>query len=150
MAYYACKAGKPDIAADMCARAEEALVGREKDEYLLLYLGLFIAYYFMTHPDRGWEYAERCIPWSLNTNMQKKYRFSCDMVEALSYESREEVSFSLPEEFPLYRADGIYSVAALRDYFYKQATQLASLYDTRNGNNGYQERLFNVNLIGNL
>ena len=150
LAYYACKAGKPEIAADMCARAEEALVGREKDEYLLLYLGLFIAYYFMTHPDRGWEYAERCIPWSLNTNMQKKYRFSCDMVEALSYESREEVSLSLPEEFPLYRADGIYSVAALRDYFYKQATQLASLYDTRNGNNGYQERLFNVNLIGNL
>ncbi len=125
LAYYACKAGKPEIAADMCA-------------------------YFMTHPDRGWEYAERCIPWSLNTNMQKKYRFSCDMVEALSYESREEVSLSLPEEFPLYRADGIYSVAALRDYFYKQATQLASLYDTRNGNNGYQERLFNVNLIGNL
>ena len=35
-------------------------------------------------------------------------------------------------------------------YFYKQATQLASLYDTRNGNNGYQERIFNVNLIGNL
>ena len=29
LAYYAQKAGKPEIAADMCARAEEALVGRE-------------------------------------------------------------------------------------------------------------------------
>jgi len=41
----------------MCARAEEALVGREKDEYLLLYLGLFIAYYMMTKPERAWEYV---------------------------------------------------------------------------------------------
>ena len=51
LSYYAQKAGKPEIAADMCARAEEALVGREKDEYLLLYLGLFIAYYMMTKPE---------------------------------------------------------------------------------------------------
>ena len=43
----------------MCARAEEALVGREKDEYLLLYLELFIAYNMMTKPERAWEYAER-------------------------------------------------------------------------------------------
>ena len=150
LAYYAYKAGKPEIAADMRARAEEALAGREKDEYLLLYLGLFIAYYFMTDPDRGWEYVERCIPWSLNTNMQKRYRFSCDMVEALNYEQREEVSLALPEDFPLYRVDGIYSVAALRNYFYRQADELAGLYDARNGNSGYQERLFNINLIGNL
>ena len=34
LAYYAQKAGKPDIAAEMCTRAEEALAGREKDEYL--------------------------------------------------------------------------------------------------------------------
>ena len=91
LAYYAQKAGKPDIAADMCTRAEEALAGREKDEYLLLYMGLFIAYYLMTNPERGWEYAERCIDWSLRTNTLKKYRFSCDMVEALKYEMRPEV-----------------------------------------------------------
>ena len=72
------------------------------------------------------------------------------MVEALSYESREEVSLSLPEEFPLYRADGIYSVAALRDYFYKQATQLASLMTHVTEITDIKERLFNVNLIGNL
>ena len=107
LSYYAQKAGKPEVAADMCARAEEALLGREKDEYLLLYLGLFIAYNIMTKPERGWEYAERCIGWSLRTNTLKKYRFSCDMVEALKYETRPEVSLSLPEEFPLYRPDGI-------------------------------------------
>lgn len=107
LAYYAQKAGKPDIAADMCTRAEEALAGREKDEYLLLYMGLFIAYYLMTNPERGWEYAERCIDWSLRTNTLKKYRFSCDMVEALKYEMRPEVHLALPEEFPLYRADGV-------------------------------------------
>ncbi len=88
LSYYAQKAGKPEVAADMCARAEEALQGREKDEYLLLYLGLFIAYNIMTKPERGWEYAERCIGWSLRTNTLKKYRFSCDMVEALKYETR--------------------------------------------------------------
>ena len=64
--------------------------GREKDEYLLLYLGLFIAYNIMTKPERGWEYAERCIGWSLRTNTLKRYRFSCDMVEALKYETRPE------------------------------------------------------------
>ena len=44
---------------DRCARAEEALQGREKDEYLLLYLGLFIAYNIMTKPERGWEMCIR-------------------------------------------------------------------------------------------
>ncbi len=141
LAYYAQKAGKPEIAADMCARAEEALVGREKDEYLLLYLGLFIAYNMMTKPERAWEYAERCIGWSLRTNTLKNYRFSCDMVEALKYETRPEVSLSLPEEFPLYRPDGIYQVNELRNYFYQQAEELARRYDARNGNSGYMDRL---------
>ena len=141
LAYYAQKAGKPDIAADMCTRAEEALAGREKDEYLLLYMGLFIAYYLMTNPERGWEYAERCIDWSLRTNTLKKYRFSCDMVEALKYEMRPEVHLALPEEFPLYRADGVYSVSELRRYFYQQAEELARRYDARNGNSGYMDRL---------
>ena len=141
LSYYAQIAGKPEVAADMCARAEEALQGREKDEYLLLYLGLFIVYNMMTKPERGWEYAERCIGWSLRTNTLKKYRFSCDMVEALKYETRPEVSLSLPEEFPLYRPDGIYQVNELRNYFYQQAEELALRYDARNGNSGYMDRL---------
>ena len=125
----------------MCTRAEEALAGREKDEYLLLYMGLFIAYYLMTNPERGWEYAERCIDWSLRTNTLKKYRFSCDMVEALKYEMRPEVHLALPEEFPLDRADGDYSVSELGRYFYQQAEELARRYDARNGNSGYMDRL---------
>lgn len=125
----------------MCARAEEALAGREKDEYLLPYLGNFITYYFMTNPQRGWEYVECCVPWSLRTSKYKKYRFGCDMAEALKYESRPEVKLGLPEEFPLYNAEGTYQVAELRDYFYKQAEGLAHQYDTRNGNNGYMERI---------
>lgn len=141
LAYYAQKAGKPEIAADMCAHAEEALVGRERDEYMLLYLGLFVAYYFMINPERGWEYAERCISWSLRTNQNKRYRFSCDMVEALKYESRPEVHLSLPAEFPLYHSDGVYSVDELRGYFYRQAEELADKYDDRNGNSGYTDRL---------
>ena len=51
LSYYAQKAGKPEVAADMCARAEEALQGREKDEYLVLYLGVFIGYNLMTKPE---------------------------------------------------------------------------------------------------
>lgn len=141
LSYYAQKAGKAEIAADMCARAEEALAGREKDEYLLPYLGNFITYYFMTNPQRGWEYVECCVPWSLRTSKYKKYRFGCDMAEALKYESRPEVKLGLPEEFPLYNAEGTYQVAELRDYFYKQAEGLAHQYDTRNGNNGYMERI---------
>lgn len=141
LSYYAQKAGRPDLAADMCSRAEEALAGREKDEYMLLYMGLFIAYNFMIKPERGWEYAERCIGWSLRTNMMKRYRFSCDMLEALKYENRPEVQLSLTEEFPLYRPDGVYSVESLRSYFYQQAEELACRYDARNGNNGYMDRL---------
>ncbi|WP_455585354.1 hypothetical protein [Bacteroides sp.] len=141
LAYYAQKAGNTEIATDMCARAEEAMAGREKDEYLLLYLGNFITYYFMTQPQRGWEYIERCIPWFLRTSKHKKYRFGCDMTEALKYESRPEVRLELPEEFPLYNADSMYKVAELRDYFYKQAEELAQQYDARNGNNGFMERL---------
>lgn len=141
LSYYAQKAGKPEIALDMCVRAEEALAGREKDEYMILYLGLFIAYYFMVKPERGWEYAERCIGWSLNTSTLKKYRFSCDMLEALNYETRSEVRLSLPEEFPLYHPDGVYSISELRDYFYKQAEELAIRYDARDGNSGYMDRL---------
>lgn len=147
LAYYAQKAGKPEIAADMCARAEEALVGREKDEYMLLYLGLFVAYQFMINPERGWEYAERCISWSLRTNQNKRYRFSRDMVEALKYESRPEVRLSLPVEFPLYHSDGVYSVDELRGYFYRQAEELAGKYDNRNGNSGYTDRLKEIMAI---
>lgn len=98
LSYYAQKAGKAEIAADMCARAEEALAGREKDEYLLPYLGNFITYYFMTNPQRGWEYVECCVPWSLRTSKYKKYRFGCDMAEALKYESRPEVKLGLPRK----------------------------------------------------
>ena len=64
-----------------------------------------------------------------------------DTAEALKYESRPEVKLGLPEEFPLYNAEGTYQVAELRDYFYKQAEGLAHQYDTRNGNNGYMERI---------
>lgn len=141
LAYYAQKAGKPEIASDMCARAEEALAGREKDEYLLLYIGQFIIYNFMVNPQHGWEYAERCIPWSLRTSKYKKYRFGCDMTEALKYESRPEVKLELPEEFPLYNDSGIYNVEELRTYFYNQAKELAQQYDARNGNKGHMERL---------
>lgn len=144
LSYYAQKEGKTDIAAEMCAQAEELLAGREKDEYMILYLGLFIAYYMMTNPDRGWEYAERCIGWSLHTNQLKKYRFSCDMLEALKFEKRPEVRLNLPEEFPLYHSDGIYSVNELHDYFYKQAESLAMRYDARNGNSGYTDRLLAI------
>lgn len=147
LAFYAQKAGKPEIAADMCARAEEALVGREKDEYILLYLGLFVAYHFMINPERGWEYAERCISWSLRTNRHKRYRFSCDMVEALKYESRPQVRLSLPVEFPMYHSDGVYSVDELRGYFYRQAEELAGKYDNRNGNSGYTDRLKEIMAI---
>ncbi|MDE6987479.1 MAG: hypothetical protein K2P55_11295, partial [Bacteroides acidifaciens] len=141
LSYYAQKAGKPEIAADMCARAEEGLAGREKDEYLLSYMGLFIAYNMMTKPERGWEYVERCTDWSLRSNSLKRYRFSCDMVETLKYADCQEVRLSLPEEFPLYRADGVYAVSELRDYFYQQAMELAQRYDARNGNSGYTDRL---------
>ena len=125
----------------MCARAEEGLAGREKDEYLLSYMGLFIAYNMMTKPERGWEYVERCTDWSLRSNSLKRYRFSCDMVETLKYANCQEVQLSLPEEFPLYRADGVYVVSELRDYFYQQAMELAQRYDARNGNSGYTDRL---------
>jgi hypothetical protein len=63
------------------------------------------------------------------------------MVEALKYEMRPEVHLALPEEFPLYRADGVYSVSELRRYFYQQAEELAQRYDARNGNSGYMDRL---------
>ena len=71
----------------------------------------------------------------------KKYRFSCDMTEALKYESRPEVKLELPEEFPLYNTNGTYKVKELYDYFYKQAEELAQQYDARNGNKGHMERL---------
>ncbi len=141
LAYYAQKAGKPEIASDMCTCAEEGLAGREKDEYLILYIGQFIIYNFMVNLQRGWEYAERCIPWSLRMSKYKKYRFSCDMTEALKYESRPEVKLELPEEFPLYNTNGTYKVKELYDYFYKQAEELAQQYDARNGNKGHMERL---------
>lgn len=119
LVYYVCKVGKLEIVVDMCVWVEEVLVGREKDEYLLLYFGLFIVYYFMIYLDWGWEYVECCIFWSLNINMQKKYCFLCDMVEVLSYEFCEEVSLFLLEEFLFYWVDGIYLVVVLCDYFYK-------------------------------
>ena len=72
---------------------------------------------------------------------------TCDMVEALKYETRPEVSLSLPEEFPLYRPDGIYQVNELRNYFYQQAEELARRYDARNGNSGYMDRLKDLMLF---
>ena len=117
LAYYAQKAGKPDIA-PICVHVPKKRWPEERRTSICCSIwGCFIAYYLMTNPERGWEYAERCIDWSLRTITLKKYRFSCDMVEALKYEMRPEVHLALPEEFPLYRADGVYSVQRITPVF---------------------------------
>lgn len=51
-------------------------------------------------------------------------------------------SLILPQEFPLYNDKHRYESAALRDYFYAEAKELAEKFDARNGNTAMRDALF--------
>lgn len=48
--------------------------------------------------------------------------------------SNDSFTLVLPADFPLWNADNRYETAAMRDYFYAQAKELAERFDARNGN----------------
>ena len=53
----------------------------------------------------------------------------------------EEVTLRLPESIPLPHDRQRYPVAALHEWLHIEATQLADLFDKRNGNSYFREQL---------
>ena len=54
---------------------------------------------------------------------------------------KDTVALDLPEEFPRYEKDGVYSCQELERWFYEQAGVIGDRFDNRNGSRYFQENL---------
>lgn len=135
-------AGKPDVAADMFARAEEGMLELQEDESMLCSVGAMTNYLFRTGSERAWEYVEKYLPWSLKADAYRTYMYAKKLAGGLKRVAREKkVGLRLPVDFPLYREDNSYQAGELFDYFLEKATGLAVRFDARNGNAAFSENV---------
>jgi hypothetical protein len=63
------------------------------------------------------------------------------MFAKLINDGTAKASLKLAADHALYNSDGMYSLAALRDYHYTQAKEIGDKFDQRNGNTGYAKEL---------
>lgn len=142
MAVEALQAGKPDVAADMFARAEEGMLELQEDESMLCSVGTMTNYLFRTGSERAWEYMEKYLPWSLEADAYRSYIYSKKLAGGLKrVDPEQNVELRLPLDFPLYRADNRYLAGELADYFLEKARSLATRFDVRNGNTAFTENV---------
>lgn len=142
LAYYADKAGKPELAAELSARAEAEMQELVNDENLVSPAGMLISYLLGTCPERGWAYLEKSLPWFMEDDPYSRYDYACYLWEGLKKrEAAETVRLSLPVDFDLYRADARYTVGELADYFRREARSGAAVFDARNRCTAFTDRV---------
>lgn len=59
----------------------------------------------------------------------------------IAMSDKNEVYLRLPSDFEKHSADGNYSVAEMRDFFYNTAKDIAEKFDARNGNDTFAQEL---------
>lgn len=142
LCYSAIKNGDVAKAKALFAQAEEELQEREYDSTLIRSIGLLIVYLFHLDREKGWEYIQKYLPWSIACEPNRKFFFSMYLAEALKLENQDkEVKLDLPEEHLLYQATGIYKAADLYAFYAALATENAALFDQRNGNRNFSLQL---------
>lgn len=144
LTYYAWKADKPDLAAELFERADTEMELLENDENLIPQGGMMISYLADKNKDKARYYIEKCLPWTLEANGFNQYDFAAYMVEALNNWEEEKIYMELPVEFEFYAENGNYPVKELKAYFYQKARTLAEAFDKRDGYHAYTQRVENL------
>ncbi|EMY78098.1 hypothetical protein LEP1GSC060_1844 [Leptospira weilii serovar Ranarum str. ICFT] len=78
------------------------------------------------------------------------YKAAKFLTERLLLLNLESVKIRLPKTFPNYKEKGNYAVSELDFWFGKEVSQLASRFDSRNGNDSYSENLKDLKALHEL
>lgn len=142
LTYYAEKAGKTELAAQLFNRADEEMEKLLNDENLVTPAAMLVAYLLPKDEDKGWHYFEKSLPWFLEDDGYARYDYSCFTYEALmKLEPSKKAKLNLPADFPLFRTDHTYSVSELSDYFIKEARHWGEALDSRNNSDSCKKRI---------
>lgn len=142
LAYYAAKAGKPEIAAEISDRADAEMQQLANDENLVSPVGMLICYLLGVRPERGWYYFEKSLPWFMEDDPYTRFDYACYLLEGLKKrEATETIRLSLPADFELYHPDHSYTVGELSGYFRQEAEKDAAVFDARNRCTAFADRL---------
>jgi hypothetical protein len=103
---------------------------------------------FLTLTDnlpRAMRLLEKHLPWAqAATDLKARFEFLNAvrlLLERLTGAGKDAIRLHLPPDFPAFREDGHYEVAALRGWFDETAAELAGRFDARNGNDGFTKAL---------
>ncbi len=119
----------------------------------LLFLGL------TDNWPRGLEIVQKALPTALTTvSLSQRFDFylGCQLLldrlaeKALPESQNSLLPLRLPRAFPLFNTEGTYAAALLASWFGQQLRELAGLFDARNGNSFYQQRLDEVPALKQL
>ena len=145
LAYYADKAGRTEVAAELCDRAEAEMALLVNDENLSVPASMLICYMLSRRSEKAWAYFEKSLPWYLEDNAYSRYEYACYVLEGLlRIDASASVALDLPAEFELYAPEQCYSVAALTTYFRQEARKQAAAFDARNGCSAFAERIAGI------
>jgi len=142
LCYSAVKAGEMDLAAELFVAADEDLQDAENDSSLVSSVAMLIVYLFHTDKEKGWQYLEKYLPWTIDVKASLQFFSAMHIAEALKQADQDEtVTLELPEEHPLFVAEGMYVVKTLYQYYFDLAESTSRLFDARNGNENFSIQL---------
>lgn len=141
LAYHGIKSGAEDIAAEQFKQAEESL-SAITDTSLVRPSGQLIAYLFRVDEPLAWQYLEKYLPWSLESDRNRAFFFAKYLEEGLKQiDQNRVIPIKLPIEHPLHNGEKQYVVHDLYQFYYQQARSLALQFDARNRNNNFAKQL---------
>jgi len=95
--------------------------------------------------NRAFRHFEAQLPVALaQTDALTRYRFLrpvAALLARMEAEGVREVSLNAPESLPWYDPDGVYPLAVVGDWARREATDIAALFDRRNGSDYYTDWL---------
>ncbi|MCD7900486.1 MAG: hypothetical protein LUH22_11600 [Bacteroides sp.] len=140
--YYAEKAGKHELAAELFEKGEGDIEQEKENQNLTSYGGMLVCYLANKDKVKMRKYLERYLPYTLKADGFSKYDFNAFLAEAFGrLQDEKTISLDLPEEFELYSPDGVYNVKTLQEHFYQKAYELAETFDKRNQTTTYVDRI---------
>lgn len=142
LCYTAIREGERELADELFMAAEEELLEAENDSSLINSVAMLMVYLFHTDKEKGWQYFEKYLPWSVGVKASLQFFSSLYIAEALKQEDQEKtVVLELPEEHALYHSAGSYRVKDLYNYYFTLAEETSRLFDARNGNDHFAIQL---------
>ncbi|WP_082281172.1 hypothetical protein [Leptospira kirschneri] len=78
------------------------------------------------------------------------YRAVKFLMERILLSNLKSIKIRMPKTFPNYKEDGNYAVIDLDSWFDKEASKLASQFDSRNGNDSYMKNLGELKALHEL